>query len=484
MHISYPIAVACLLAALSLAAPCLAEDSGEVGELKQMVKELQQQMTQMQEQHTAQIQALEEKIATFEEQQAQAQANAQTEAEWTEALAGEEASNSRFLGKISGAMEQMAPASFLDISANVDMLGHLNNREDSSIDDEWKIREVEVGLGGAVDPYGRFDIFIGMHPGTSSHTHATEDAYERLDFRLDSLDALADALHAILDHFEYPWHQHEEIHHPWAFHVEEVYFTFDKLPHNLQLKLGKFRASFGKANTQHRHALPWVDYPRMVEYFFGGEGLAGTGASLSWLVPNRWDHYLELTYEAFKNDSDSLFAGSDADDIAHLVHIKNFWETSPASTLELGLTASTAPNNSGHGNYRSWIEGIDLTYKWRPLDQGLYKSFLWTSEAFFVQQDLEGDTEHSNSWGMYSAMDYQFARRWTSGLRYDYAEWPDEHSEYEHDYSVYLTFLQSEYAFWRLGYMHRDFSHGSKYDDDELFLQLNVSLGTHPAHAY
>ena len=221
----------------------------------------------------------------------------------------------------------------------------------------------------------------------------------------------------------------------------------------------------------------------MIQNYFGHEGLSGDGVGISWLVPNPWDKYIELTYEAINNDS-SLFAGEETDDFVHLFHLKNFFDLSAASTLEGGLTFATAPNDEGHGGNRTMVGGVDLTYKWRAPETGKYKSFLWQTEVLAAQADLRGGQE--TTWGMYTAADYQFARRWVMGSRYDYSQMPYSSSLHEHGLSAYLTFLQSEYLFWRLGYLYTDRNfrvHGDK-REHEVFVQCNFSLGAHPAHSY
>jgi hypothetical protein len=324
-----------------------------------------------------------------------------------------------------------------DISVNADFVGHYSNREGGEFDDEFLFRHFEIGFAGYIDPYTRADIFLGIG------RHGGE----------------------------------------WHTHLEEAYLTYLGLPWDLQLRVGRFKSMFGKANPQHLHALPWVEYPFMIQNYFGDEGLSGDGLGVSWLVPNPWDKYIELTYEVINNDS-SLFAGEETDDFVHLFHLKNFFDLSAASTLEAGLTFATAPNDEGHGGNRTMVEGLDLTYKWRPPATGKYRSFLWQTELLAAQADLRGGRE--TTWGMYTAADYQFARRWVAGARYDYSQMPYSSSLHEHGYSAYLTFLQSEYLYWRLGYQYtdRNFRVHDDTGEHELFMQCNFSLGAHPAHSY
>lgn len=324
-----------------------------------------------------------------------------------------------------------------DISVNADFVGHYSSNEGGELDDEFLFRHLELGFTAAVDPYTRADVFIGMHPHDGD----------------------------------------------WHVHVEEAYLTYLGLPWDLQPRVGRFKTSFGKANPVHLHALPWVEHPLIVQNYFGEGGLSGDGVGVSWLVPNPQDRFIELTYEIFNNDN-SLFAGEETDDFVHLLHLKHFFDLSDASTFEAGLSFATAPNDEGHGGNRTMVEGVDLTLKWRPLEAGRYRSFLWQTEFLAAQADLRGGQE--TTWGMYTAADYQFARRWVLGARYDYSQMPYSSSLHEHGYSAYLTFLQSEYLYWRLGYMFtdRNFRIHEDKNEHEVYFQCNFSLGPHPAHEY
>lgn len=324
-----------------------------------------------------------------------------------------------------------------DISVIGDFVGHYSSREGGEFDDKFLFRELELGFSGALDPYARADVFLGIH-------------------------------------------RHEGDYH---LHVEEAYMTYLGMPWGLQPRVGKFRSSFGRANPLHLHALPWVEYPLVIQNYFGEEGLSGEGIGVSWLVPNRWDKYIELTYEITNNDS-SLFAGNEADDFVHLAHVKTFWDLSDASSLEAGASFAIAPNDKGHEGNLTLVEGVDLTYKWRPPATGLYKSLLWQTELLMAQADLRGGQE--KTWGAYTALDYQFARRWSIGTRYDYSQMPYNSSLHEHGPSVYLTFMQSEYVYWRLAYefTDRNFRIDNNQRDHEIFLQCNFGLGPHRAHKY
>jgi len=347
-----------------------------------------------------------------------------------------------------------------DVSVIGDVLAQYTSHENEGDkpDDEFIFRELEINFSGLLDPFARADVVVALH---KEFEHEVEEEHEG-------------------EHEEsVRGHSHE---HDFAIHIEEAYLTALTLPYGLQARVGRMRERFGKINTVHLHALPWVDYPLVVKNYFGHEGLMGDGAEVSWLAPTQ--HYLELSYEVFNNDNNSVFAGEDYDDFAHLLHAKNLLEFSDATTLEFGGTVATAPNDDGHGGSRTWLEGIDLTFKWRPLQEALYKSLTWQTEALFSQKDTdEGDRD---TWGLYSSLEHQFARRWKAAARYDYSELPDFENLREHGYSAYLTFAQSEYVFWRFGYMFvdRNFPDPEQEDEHVLWLQCNFGLGPHRAHEY
>jgi hypothetical protein len=426
------------------------ETQPTTAELLAELRLLREQMRQQQERHDAELKALQTQIDELKEK---TPGSAPTTTPATQpAVTSEQELEGLLSGVTTTPTTQAAvPTGPLfslrgpgqsfnpDISLNADFLGAFSTREGGTLDDEFLFRELEVSFSGAVDPYTRTDFFVTIER-------------ENDEFHVD---------------------------------LEEGYLAFVTLPYDLQARLGKFRAGFGRANTMHRHALPWIDYPLEIKRLFGEEGLFGTGAELSWLVPNPWHQYLTLTYEVFNNDNDALFAGEKSDDFTHLVHIKSFRDLSPTSTLELGASLATAPNNGAHGGRRSTVEGVDITYRWKPKEAGLYRSFLWQTEFFFAQADRQY-FETEDSFGMYTAGEYQFARRWKFGLRFDSAQMPYEVKDRERAYSAYLTFLETEFVFWRLGYQFtdRNFREEGNKDEHQVFLQLNWTLGVHPAHKY
>jgi len=320
------------------------------------------------------------------------------------------------------------------------------------------LREVELGLYTPVGSFGRFDAFLGIH---RKHTHHHDDHGEG---------------------HEHHHHEEESPEKPGSYdaHLEEAYLTLTTLPMALTARGGRFKTAFGWANMQHPHSLPWVDFPLVIQTYFGDHGLFGDGAEVSWLAP--WSPYTELSYAAVDTHRTALLAGEESDGIAHVLHLKNFFDISPSATFEAGLSGATAKKRDEHASGRIYVEGIDLTYKWRPVARALYRSFTWRTEALVCQQEAGS----GSAWGLYTAPEYQFARRWSVAARLDYVQQPQDTDLHAKGASAYVTFHQSEQCFWRLGVERtdRNFEQHGNNDVTQFLLQFNIGIGPHRAHKY
>ncbi|MBK5269485.1 MAG: hypothetical protein JJE22_00595, partial [Bacteroidia bacterium] len=238
------------------------------------------------------------------------------------------------------------------------------------------LNETEVSLQATVDPYVRADFFVsfGRNPETGKY----------------------------------------------GVSVEEGYLTTLSLPARLQLKVGKFREAVGRINPTHPHALPFIDLPNAYINYFGEEGLNDEGASLSWLLPTK-SVYQELIFQTTSGFSESpSFARSMGNRFIYLGHLKNFFTLNDNATLEIGLTGISGPNDSSRTTN---IGSVDITYKWKPVQMNTYRSLTWQNELYFGNAK-QPDNSSLNSFGMYSFIQYQIAKRWFLTGRYDYAQKP------------------------------------------------------------
>jgi len=296
------------------------------------------------------------------------------------------------------------------------------------------LNETELSLQANVDPYARADFFLsfGRDPETGKY----------------------------------------------GVDVEEGYLTTLSLPAQLQLKLGKFREAVGRINPTHPHALPFIDLPNAYVNYFGENGLNDEGASLSWLIPNK-KFYQEIVFQVTSGLSESpTFFRGDNNRLIYLGHLKNFFTLSDNATLELGLTGITGPNDSSR---TTSIAAADLTYKWKPVQMNTYRSVTWQSEFYYGHANLM-ENFSVNSFGLYSFLQYQLAKRWFLTGRYDYAQKPYDKDIVEQAYSLTAGWYATEFSKIEVEGKTTDDNIAKRYY--QAWLRWIFVIGAHGAHQY
>lgn len=332
------------------------------------------------------------------------------------------------------------------LNPNISLIGDIRGHLGRDFEDHaraFMLHEAEIGIQAPIDPYARADAFIAISP-----EHGVE--------------------------------------------IEEMYITFLALPLGLQAKVGKFRSNFGKFNRTHPPETPFSDRPLFTETFFGEEGLAGTGASFSLLIPNSWV-YLNLDAEVTSTPEESpsfgvfdpveeeIITGGRRRDLMYLTRLGTFFDLSESTNLTLGGTYATGVYDPA-GIMRTHLEGIDLTLRWQPLRRAIYHSLMWHTEALFSQREQPGGGRAS-TFGVFSYVDWQVLRRWHIGTRYDYTQFPDTSGADEQGVLGFLTFTPSEFSLltWQV--------RGVRRADDGAWhgvgmMKITFNIGPHGAHPF
>jgi len=292
------------------------------------------------------------------------------------------------------------------------------------------LRESEVSLQAIVDPYARADFFLSFG----------EEGVE----------------------------------------VEEGFATFTSLPWGLLAKVGRMRTSFGKINTLHLHVLPWPDEPLTTVNLLGGEeGWIGTGLSVGKLIP-MGDVYSELTMQLFDGEAAGLFSSPGSRDLSYNGHYRIFSDLSESTNLDFGLSYGAGPNGLTDTS-DTRLEGIDTTFRWKPLRTATYRSMNIRGE--YIRSRKGGELDGTvNASGWFLSAEYQLAKRWFAGARYEWAESADDPTLHDDGVAALLTFWPSEFSQLRGELRRRNYSNGET--ADELLMQLQFAIGAHGAHPF
>src|SRR5580704_7023008 len=354
----------------------------------------------------------------------------------TSAPAAAQAAQTQTFGGASGNAKLLNP----DISLIGDFIGtagHNNVSPGRSLE----MHESEVGLQAIIDPYARADAFISF--GET------------------------------------------------GVNVEEAYVTFTSLPAGLLLKVGKKRADFGKVNTIHNHALPFIDRPLVTNNLVGGEdGIDDAGFFLSRFLPAPKNWFLEGSAEVLRGDSADVFQASRRQDVSVVGHLRAYRDLSESTNLDLGVSYARGHNDLG-SNFLTNLYSADATLRWRPLRRAIYNSFLFRTELVWSARDQLSaavpnlfQTQHA--FGMYSSAEYRVNRRWTVGGRFDRSGHARDARLTDSGFSGILTYWPSEfsqirgqYRFGHLATSPTEFSNAN-----ELLFQFLFVMGAHGAHPF
>jgi hypothetical protein len=291
----------------------------------------------------------------------------------------------------------------------------------------FDLPEIETSLQAIVDPYARADVFFAVSP-------------EGID-------------------------------------VEEGYITFPTLPGGLLMKAGKLRSSFGRVNQMHTHLLPWTDRPLVTENLLGGdEGIADAGVSIARLLPNPWI-FLEATGEVYRGES-AVFQSYQRQDLTYVAHLRGYGDLSESSNVDVGASFAYG-HNDADPSATTQIMGLDATFRYRPLRRAIYRRLLARSELVWSRRSEAGDL---TAFGAYLAGDYQFARRWFAGARYDYSARATDVDAKDKGISLVMTYGPSEFSQIRAQYRRTKYAEGVT--ANEALFQLLFSIGAHGAHAF
>jgi hypothetical protein len=369
-----------------------------------------------------------------------------------------------------------------DFSAVGDLVGDLSPKGSTQADrTRFGVREVELAVQAVVDPYFRGDVFLGI----------------------SDLESIS---------------------------IEQAFLTTTSLPNQLELKIGRFLMPFGKQNTTHRHDLHTIEYPWVIQKLLSDDGLKGTGLWGS-RVFSPFGFYQELQLTAVDRispPSEGLTAteavNKSLGGLGFSARLRNYVDLSEAANVELSFSALTGKRERAlNGTFTALVDGesgsaptavevnatlarqstfgADLTYRWRPLQQGLYQSFILQGEVMRQVNEgnpalpalecpaapipcpvaaLESASRDYN--GAYLFARFQTSQRQFIGARYDYVQNPENDGRTLTAGSVYLEWYPSEFS--KLNFAYEGVKNSGEDLVNRLLVQATFSLGPHKPHPF
>ena len=265
---------------------------------------------------------------------------------------------------------------------------------------------------------------------------------------------------------------------PEGLEIEEGFLTLTSLPGGLLAKVGKMKEQFGKVNTMHAHTLPWVDAPLVMKNLLGGEeGINDSGISVSKLLLNPL-FFLEATGELYQGNS-GPFQTHERNDVSWLGRLRGYRDITEGTNLDVGMSFTRGHNDSGLDS-TTRLFGIDATVRYRPLRRAIYRRFMGRTELIWSRRGQEnGDV---SAFGMYVSGDYQFARRWFGGVRFDRSGRANDASLVDKGPSLVVTYWPSEFSQIRGQYRRTTYAEGVT--SNEALFQFLFSIGAHGAHVF
>ena len=291
------------------------------------------------------------------------------------------------------------------------------------------LREMELGMESALDPFSRAKVFISFgREGVS---------------------------------------------------LEEGYMQLLNLPLNANLKMGEFKTQFGKLNRYHDHALPQFERPLVLTNFFGLTSLKGFGMGANFLLPSMTADVNELDVELITGGVDRSFTSEGKHNLIYVTHFKNYYDINRNTYFEFGFSGAYGKNDAQE-EYGTIVGGADLTLKWAPPDRVKYRGIEWRTE--FLYSNRKQPDQTIDAWGFFSSIQCRLNARWLMSGRIDYSQLPWDNDLEEKGLAVCLDYWQSEFVFIRFQYtaIDRNFDE----DDSRFIFQTNWAMGPHKHEAY
>lgn len=321
-------------------------------------------------------------------------------------------------------------------------------------------------LGHYLDAEAEADNDTGDHEHDHGATPEEGVSIQEVELRFTSdVDAYARAAATLAFH-------DEEV------HFEELYADILTMPAGLGLRAGQFYAPVSRENTQHTHNLPFVQRSLAQAHLFG-EGWSSPGAQLSWLP--ELPFYTELRAAGVDASDTEWFGSEENGGMAGVGQIVSMFDLGESTTFGLQAGGGIGENSLDD---LSTVASAGVDLRWKPARRTIYRGLRLNSEVLWAERKGEEPMDDDlrppgevTGWTTYAQ--YQFARRWWVSGRYDWMD-PEEGGD-QTRWGASFSFVPSHFQALRLEFSSTD---DGEDISNSVFLQYNITIGSHPAHLY
>ncbi len=336
-----------------------------------------------------------------------------------------------------------------EISAFIDIQALRTDADDNPNNEKLRIREVEVGIGGNLNPSVRADLIIALE-----QEYASDDSVES------------------------------------AVHVEEAYVSFLELPGGFEAQVGRTLIGFGTLNAIHPHHWAFADTPLALENLFGDHPWFDDGATISGLVPNPMDIIIGLSVggrngneidhghaHEDEHEEDGHEEGDHDDDEDHEESDVIEWEgklftgrafTDLPLTDRLNLQAGYSVILDEGNNL---LQGTDIIFEYFWPQS--HRRVTWHTERFAFDAD-DGESDPS---GLFSAVQVTADEHWEFGGRYDRTELLADDTQDAWAGTGFVTYYLTHTTYVRGQYQFKE--HGDGEEENIVTAQLVWGIGPH-----
>jgi hypothetical protein len=352
-------------------------------------------------------------------------------------LEKEKAANAARVGQVEKSVQavQSAPSTF---NPAIGLVLDATAEHREKVGGDFNFRAAELGLSASVDPFARVYSFItGSKEGVE---------------------------------------------------VEEAAAITTSLPWNLTAKGGRFFADFGRLPKNHPHEYAFVNTPLSIERMVGGESKAD-GVEVNYLFPTPF--FLRATLGGYNKIGEENERLDDTKSRAwsrftYLGRLHTYFDLADNHSVELGSSVAYTPSvrlpDDPSGGDRT-LGGIDLTYRYQPLDSTVYQGLTIAGEFFANSERLLVDdaSRRRQSYGGYSYAELKLNKNWSTGFLFDYAPSIESPGKKTIGYSPFLTWNISEFNRLRFQYSFLDDQVRDERADrgHQFFLQWTTVIGAH-----